>query len=76
MIRSQLNFLSSQILFRLRIQFFSNSKLIKPEDDIVNFKEALIFALLGVLKQREEINTLKSVTGSKRDSSGGTLICY
>lgn len=59
-----------------RIQFFSNSKLIKPEDDIVNFKEALIFALLGVLKQREEINTLKSVTGSKRDSSGGTLICY
>lgn len=59
-----------------RIQSLSNSRLIKPEDNIIDFKEALIFALLGVLKQREEINTLKSVTGSKRDSSGGTLIYF
>lgn len=48
--------------------------LVIPESKIVEFKEALIFAFLGVLRLREEINVLASVTGASRDSSCG-LIC-
>ncbi|MEO6454064.1 MAG: anhydro-N-acetylmuramic acid kinase [Ginsengibacter sp.] len=44
-----------------------------PEDDVVNFKEALIMALIGTLRWREEYNILKSVTGACRNSIGGAL---
>ncbi len=45
-----------------------------PEDDVVKFKEALIFAFLGVLRVRGEVNCLQSVTGANRDSSSGLII--
>ena len=48
-------------------------KIIIPSAKILEFKEALIFALLGVLKLRGEINVLKSVTGAKKDHSSGTI---
>jgi anhydro-N-acetylmuramic acid kinase len=51
-----------------------NTKLIVPSKTIVNFKEAVVFALLGVLCKRKEINVLKSVTGASRNSSSGALI--
>lgn len=44
-----------------------------PENDLVNFKEAVVFALLGFLKLRNEINCLKSVTGAKKDHSSGVI---
>ncbi|WP_269223875.1 anhydro-N-acetylmuramic acid kinase [Flavobacterium sp. IMCC34518] len=47
--------------------------IIIPPKKILEFKEALIFALLGVLKLRGEINALKSVTGAKQDHSTGVL---
>ena len=46
-------------------------KAIVPDDELVDFKEALIFAFLGVLASQKEINCIKSVTGAKRDSSSG-----
>jgi anhydro-N-acetylmuramic acid kinase len=55
-----------------RIQhYLPEMKLIIPEKKILEFKEALIFALLGILKLRDEINVLSSVTGAKKDHSSG-----
>lgn len=44
-----------------------------PDALIVNYKEALIFALLGYLRLTGKVNTLASVTGAKFDSVGGSL---
>jgi anhydro-N-acetylmuramic acid kinase len=45
-----------------------------PDLTLINYKEALIFALLGVLRVRGEVNCLKTVTGSKRDNCSGAVI--
>ncbi len=47
--------------------------VIVPGKDIVNYKEALVMALIGVLRLRNEKNVLATVTGASRDSSGGAL---
>ncbi|KAA1246503.1 anhydro-N-acetylmuramic acid kinase [Aquimarina sp. RZ0] len=44
-----------------------------PEEKIIDFKEALIFAFMGVLKERKEINCLHTVTGAEKDSSSGVI---
>ena len=44
-----------------------------PDQEIVDFKEALVFALMGVLRNEEEINCFKSVTGARSDNSGGVV---
>jgi anhydro-N-acetylmuramic acid kinase len=57
-----------------RIQFYlPEMEIIIPSHKILEFKEALIFALLGVLKLRGEINVLQSVTGAKHDHSSGVI---
>jgi anhydro-N-acetylmuramic acid kinase len=48
-------------------------EIIIPNEKTIKFKEALIFALLGVLKLRNEINVLASVTGAKQDHSSGAI---
>jgi anhydro-N-acetylmuramic acid kinase len=44
-----------------------------PEEKLVQYKEALIMALIGVLRWREEVNVLSSVTGASQNSIGGAL---
>jgi len=44
-----------------------------PDATVVKYKEALIMALIGTLRWREEVNVLSSVTGAARDSVGGAL---
>jgi anhydro-N-acetylmuramic acid kinase len=48
-------------------------ELVVPEKNIIDFKEALIMALIGVLRWREENNVLASVTGASRSSIGGAV---
>lgn len=44
-----------------------------PDEWIIQYKEALIMGILGVLRWREECTALSSVTGARRDSIGGAL---
>lgn len=44
-----------------------------PLPMLVEFKEALVFSLLGVLRLEGEVNVLKSVTGARKDHSGGFI---
>lgn len=44
-----------------------------PDDDLIDYKEALIFAFLGVMRIRGEINCLSSVTGAEKDHSAGCV---
>jgi len=57
-----------------KIQFhLPKMQIIIPDAKILEFKEALIFALLGVLKLRDETNVLSSVTGAKYDHASGKI---
>ncbi|MBZ9628359.1 anhydro-N-acetylmuramic acid kinase [Psychroflexus sp. CAK1W] len=51
-----------------------DAKLVIPNPEVIHYKEALIFALLGVLKARGEVNVLASVTGASRDHSSGRVL--
>ncbi len=66
------------LITRLKDQ--SNAEVIIPSSGLpagkvglIEYKEALIFGLLGVLKLRDEINCLASVTGAKKDHSSGKI---
>lgn len=56
-----------------RIRALSGSTIFIPDQKTIEFKEAMIFALLGYMREKEWINTFSSVTGAKRNSSGGAI---
>lgn len=56
-----------------RIEQYSNTKINLPKKEIIEFKEALIFAFLGILRSKNEINCLKSVTGASKNHSSGVV---
>ncbi|MDM1408443.1 anhydro-N-acetylmuramic acid kinase [Myroides sp. DF42-4-2] len=57
-----------------RLSFYASSyEFVVADDLLVNYKEALIFALLGTLKVRDEVNALASVTGAQYDHSSGVI---
>ena len=57
-----------------KIQEKSQTELIVPDENIINFKEALIFAFMGVLRLSNEVNVLCSATGSSENHSSGLLV--
>ncbi len=57
-----------------RIQSLSNSDISIPDRKIVDYKEALIFSFIGILRSLNHNNVLSSATGSSQDHSSG-LIC-
>ncbi len=56
-----------------RIVEFSNSEIAIPNPELIEYKEALIFGFLGVLKLRGEVNVLASVTGAEKNHSSGNI---
>lgn len=47
--------------------------LVVPDEQLIQYKEAVVMALIGALRWREEENVFASVTGAERDSVGGAL---
>lgn len=56
-----------------RLKKLSNSSLVIPDTKLIDYKEALIFALLGLLRWLGQTNCLASATGARFDSIGGAV---
>ena len=56
-----------------RITAHTHVQLIIPSSVLIEFKEALVFAYLGVLRYRNENNCLASVTGAQKNNCGGQI---
>jgi anhydro-N-acetylmuramic acid kinase len=56
-----------------RLAANTDVKLIIPDHKTVNYKEALVFAFLGLLRMQSKPNSLASVTGAIKDVSGGAV---
>ena len=57
-----------------RIKGKTETEIIIPEKEIIDFKEALIFAFMGVLRMTNVNNVLSSATGSSRDHCSGIIV--
>lgn len=60
------------LIERLR-NYLPTTEVLIPDDKTIQFKEALIFGFLGILKLRNEINVLSSVTGASKNHSTGVV---
>jgi anhydro-N-acetylmuramic acid kinase len=56
-----------------RIAHYFEGEIFVPKKEIVDQKEAICFAFLGIKKLRGEVNVLSSVTGGGIDSSDGIM---
>jgi anhydro-N-acetylmuramic acid kinase len=52
----------------------SSAEIVIPSNDLIDFKEALIFGFLGLLKYLNQDNCFASVTGSKHNHSTGVIL--
>ena len=62
---------NSYLIEVLKEQLQNRIEIIIPDTKLVSFKEALVFAFMGLLREHAEINVYSSVTGSVKDSSSG-----
>ncbi len=56
-----------------RIKQHSKAQIILPGSGLIDYKEALIFAFLGLLRMEDKNNCLASVTGASKDHSSGVI---
>ncbi|WP_426482064.1 anhydro-N-acetylmuramic acid kinase [Chryseobacterium sp. R2ACT005] len=56
-----------------KIRSKTQAEVIIPKKEIIDYKEALIFAFMGVLKVNNEVNVLSSATGSSYDHCSGVI---
>ncbi len=61
------------VFLRERLAAYTPCELVVPDNKTIEFKEALIFAFLGLLRLLEQENCLSSVTGAIRNSVGGAI---
>ncbi len=55
------------------LQKLSSCDLIIPNNNLIDFKESIIFAFLGLLRIRNEINCFRTVTGAKKNHCTGKI---
>ena len=65
--------LNDFLMETLQIKLGKKTQVVVPDRALIEFKEALVFALMGVLRIEGLTNVLSSVTGAKRDSCSGIL---
>ena len=51
----------------------TDAEIVIPDHQLVNYKEALVFAFMGVLRVQNQPNVLASFTGADKDSVSGSL---
>ncbi|TCL68684.1 anhydro-N-acetylmuramic acid kinase [Mariniflexile fucanivorans] len=59
-----------------RLQLYTKNNIVMPSKSIVEFKEALIFGFLGVLRLGNQVNCLKSVTGATKNHCSGKIFNF
>ncbi len=57
-----------------RCKLKTDAEIILPEKTIIKYKEALVFACLGLLRVKNQINCLASVTGAASNSVCGAIV--
>ncbi|MTI24917.1 anhydro-N-acetylmuramic acid kinase, partial [Fulvivirga kasyanovii] len=62
------------LIERLQEYLKDKAEVCIPDRTTINYKEALIFGFLGVLRYQKQVNCLRSVTGSGRDNCGGVIV--
>jgi anhydro-N-acetylmuramic acid kinase len=56
-----------------RIADLSSGKVVETTPEMINYKEAFVFSFLGLLRIKNEINCLQSVTGASKNHSSGVI---
>lgn len=56
-----------------RLSTFYSGTVHIPSNELINYKEALVFAFLGLLRMNDKVNCLKSVTGAEKNHSSGAI---
>jgi anhydro-N-acetylmuramic acid kinase len=65
--------LNDFLISTLKGKLGATIEVVVPSRKLIENKEALVFALMGVLRIENEINVLSSVTGARCDSSSGVI---
>jgi anhydro-N-acetylmuramic acid kinase len=65
----------NKFLIECIFKYTPSCQICIPDTLLIDYKEALIFAFLGLLRMEEQVNCLKSVTGAGKDSIGGAVYC-
>ncbi|MFP7657455.1 anhydro-N-acetylmuramic acid kinase [Chryseobacterium proteolyticum] len=56
-----------------KIKAKTKAEIVIPEKQLIDYKEALIFAFMGILRLNQQVNVLSSATGSFKDHSSGII---
>jgi anhydro-N-acetylmuramic acid kinase len=65
--------LNTFLMKTLQEKFENATQISISDNTLIEFKEALVFAFMGVLRVENKVNILSSVTGAKKDSSSGVV---
>lgn len=65
--------LNDYLIEVLQEKLGSTIELVIPSKQLISFKEALVFAFLGLLRVEGQTNVLSSVTGARSDSCSGVV---